>query len=213
MIDISSMKTPGIGGAKFGLLILDECTDMCWSIFLKQKSDLGLEMMRFINNMRGNHGKKIATFIRCDNAGENKKFQELAEKNGLGIHFEFTAPDTPQQNGKIERKFATLYGRVRSMLNEARLPSQLRKGLWAEAARTASMISNILVTDNNPVPPHKLFYGSNARLTKNTRIFGEIGIVANVQQQFQSKMTNVETLACFWVILQIMKWMYFVSMT
>ena len=29
----------------------------------------------------------------------------------LGIEFEFTAPDTPQQNGVVERAFATQIGR------------------------------------------------------------------------------------------------------
>ena len=33
------------------------------------------------------------------------------------IKFEFTAPNTPQQNGKAERKFATLKGRIRAMMN------------------------------------------------------------------------------------------------
>jgi hypothetical protein len=39
--------------------------------------------------------------------------------------FEFTAPDSPQQNGKIERKFATLYGRVRAILNGAEFTANL----------------------------------------------------------------------------------------
>jgi hypothetical protein len=33
----------------------------------------------------------------------------------FNIKFEFTAPFTPEMNGKIERKFATMYGTTRSM--------------------------------------------------------------------------------------------------
>jgi transposase len=48
--------------------------------------------------------------------------------------FEFTAPYSPQQNGKIERKFAIVWGEVRSMLNTEKLPWTLRKKLWAQCA-------------------------------------------------------------------------------
>jgi hypothetical protein len=69
-------------------------------------------------------------FIRCDNSEENKDIQQaiiLIPK--IKVKFEFTAPDTPQQNGKIERKFATLYGKVRATLNEAEFTWPLRAGL------------------------------------------------------------------------------------
>jgi hypothetical protein len=49
--------------------------------------------------------------FRCDNAGENKAFQAtLKDDMPYEIQFEYTAPHTPQQNGCIERKTATLYG-------------------------------------------------------------------------------------------------------
>ena len=54
--------------------------------------------------------------VRCDNAGENEAFKEACKQEGLGISFEYTAPRTPEQNGRDERKFQTLYGRVRAML-------------------------------------------------------------------------------------------------
>ncbi len=42
--------------------------------------------------------------IRCDNSGEKVAFQAAAKEEGLGLHFEFTARQTPQQNGRVERK-------------------------------------------------------------------------------------------------------------
>ena len=81
--------------------------------------------------------------MRCDNAGEKKSFEELSKKEGLGIKFEYTSPGSPQQNGKCERKFATLYGKVRSMLNGARLTPNLRHGLWTECAACETMEENI----------------------------------------------------------------------
>jgi transposase InsO family protein len=38
----------------------------------------------------------------CDNAGENKSFQSVLKKKQY-IKFEHTAPNTPHQNGKIEK--------------------------------------------------------------------------------------------------------------
>ena len=35
----------------------------------------------------------------------------------MNPRFEFSAPGTPQQNGVVERAFATLYDRVQAMLN------------------------------------------------------------------------------------------------
>lgn len=35
----------------------------------------------------------------------------------LGITFEYTPRHTPQHNGVVERKFQTLYVRVRAMIN------------------------------------------------------------------------------------------------
>jgi len=74
----------------------------------------------------------VAHKIWCNNAGENIVFQQNAKKEGLSLHFKYTAQSTPQQNGWVECKFAMIFGRVQSMLNLARLVSaskDLCKGL------------------------------------------------------------------------------------
>jgi hypothetical protein len=38
--------------------------------------------------------------------------QKLLEEKNYGIKFEYTAQETPQQNGMVERAFAILYGKV-----------------------------------------------------------------------------------------------------
>ena len=87
-------------------------------------------------------------YIRCDNAGENRALEDNMKKEGLGIIFEYTAPNTPQQNGRVERAFATLYGRVRSMLNSACLNKEFRQGLWAEYASAACVLDNLDCSGN-----------------------------------------------------------------
>jgi hypothetical protein len=88
-------------------------------------------MVPFIKDLKAKNNVTVK-YICCDNAGENKALEEACLTAGLGIQFEYPTPGTSQQNGHVKRKFATLYGRVRSMLNHAGLPQALRHGIWAE---------------------------------------------------------------------------------
>jgi len=56
--------------------------------------------------------------IRLDNAEENKLLQKCSKCADwkLGIDYEFTARDTPQQNSLSEVAFATLANRGRAMM-------------------------------------------------------------------------------------------------
>jgi hypothetical protein len=71
-------------------------------------------------------------FIRCDKAGENMKMKNDPEIKLFGIKLDFSCPRTPQRNGKVERKFQTLYGRIQAMLNGADLEGELRDKIWAD---------------------------------------------------------------------------------
>ena len=60
---------------------------------------------------------KMPKYIRMDQSGENKKMKKMIKQMYPRIHFEMTARDTPQLNGKIERAIATFWNRVRATLN------------------------------------------------------------------------------------------------
>ena len=109
---------------------------------------------------------------------------------GLGLKFEYTSPGSPQQNGNFEHKFATLYCKVRSMLNGARLTPNFCHGLWTECAVCAKIEENILLIDKSPMPPYKTSSGVDAPLSNNLRTFGKIGIIANVQKKIKAKLDN-----------------------
>ena len=115
-------------------------------------------MLNFMKNLKSRHNIEIKKF-RCDNAGENLGFEKLCQKEGAGTVFEYTAPGTPQQNGRVERKFATLFGRVRAMLSGSGISNaNLRKKFWCEAARTATMLDNVVLAQNaNKTAFQKLF--------------------------------------------------------
>ena len=116
-IDIAPMKHKSFGGSKNWSLIVDDNTDCCWSYFLKSKDQLKDYMRTFIKVMKEKESVKIQT-IRMDNAGENLDFKQMAENEFPWIKYKLTSPGTPQQNSRVERKFATLFGFARSMLDD-----------------------------------------------------------------------------------------------
>jgi hypothetical protein len=133
---------------------MDEYTHFLWSYFLKSKDEqVQVKITHLI------HKKKIkifkVEFIICDNSGENHDLQNQIKDNHpqLVCEFEFTAPDSPQQNGKVERKFATLYGRVRAMLNAAEFNWPLRHAMWAYASLHATKLDNLLISPDTHLSP------------------------------------------------------------
>ena len=174
--DISSIKSKSFGGAKFWLLIIDDATGQAFSYFLKKKSETARKIVGLIKHLESTLNYKVK-FLRCDNAGENIATEHVCKEEGLGVIFEYTAPNTPQQNGRVERRFATLYGRVRSMLNAARFSREFRRGLWAECARTACELDNLDCDNKVGKPRYEQFFGKDYKPFPYLRKFGEIGVV------------------------------------
>jgi hypothetical protein len=98
-------------------LIVDDYTDYYWSFVLKNKLDIKARIKTLLTDSKT--ANRIVKFIRCDNAGENMTMKNDPEIKSFGINFELLCPRTPQRNGRVERKFQTLYGRIRAMLNGA----------------------------------------------------------------------------------------------
>jgi len=61
------------------------------------------------------------------------------------LQIEFTAPGTPRQNGKVEKSFARLYGKVRAMLNGAKVDEIRRQRLWRMQQTQQNNTENIMV--------------------------------------------------------------------
>ena len=98
------------------------------------------------------------------------------------------SPGTPQQNGKVERKVATLFGYARSMMNDGKFSNKMRKGLWLEAAATATTTHNLLIMEEGKHSPYFKFYGKESKHINHLRQFGEIAIVKIRKKQ--SKIEN-----------------------
>jgi len=106
--------------------------------------------------------------------------------------YSYTAHKTPQQNGCVERKSATLFGRVHAMLNAADYIGErtnLQHGLWAEAVAVATKVENILVSENKPMPAYNSFFRKEAPYAKHLCTFGECSMVHD-RKKIRSKLEN-----------------------
>ena len=81
-MDISSIKYASAGGTKFWALLINNSTDFVFGIYLKKKSHLSTDGIKLINSIENNYGIKIKK-IRCDNAEENKAFEEEIINRGM----------------------------------------------------------------------------------------------------------------------------------
>jgi hypothetical protein len=162
-VDISLIEERSFCGGKFWALIVDDYTDYCWSFVLKNKSDLKVKIKILLTNLK--IANQNVRFIRCDNAGKNMTIKNDPDIKSFSIKFEFSGSRMPQRNGKVERKFQTLYGRIREMLNGADLEGELRDEIWAERVMNVTHSSNIISTKSSLKIPFELLYGENQYYT------------------------------------------------
>jgi hypothetical protein len=161
---------------------------------MKNKSDFKTRIKTLLTDLK--IANRIVKFIRCDNAGENMTMKNDPEIKSFGIEFEFLGPRTPQRNGKVERKFQTLYGRIQAMLNGADLEGELRVKIWAECVMNVTHVSNIISTKSSFKRPFEFLYGEKPKLHDNLKIFGEVG-VATTKERIQAKLSNRGTTCMF----------------
>ncbi|KAG9444874.1 hypothetical protein H6P81_016214 [Aristolochia fimbriata] len=132
--------TPSHKGKRYIFVCVDDFSRFCWVNFLREKSDTFESFQRLCSKVMVEKGTAIQKIIRLRSDHgkefENKNFGDYCDKEG--IHHEFSAPKTPQQNGVVERKNRTLQEMARVMLLSKGLPEKL----WAEAINTACYITN-----------------------------------------------------------------------
>ena len=64
-------------------------------------------MMSLIKDSKAMYGINIK-YDRYHNDGESEDFKRVCKQEGICIQFKYSAPGTPQQNCRVERKFASL---------------------------------------------------------------------------------------------------------
>ena len=136
-LDISTIKAPKelkMSVAKpHWLMKVDERTEMKWSTFQSNKSDIVEPTCEEFRRWRQN-GKPLG-IVRCDNAGENKKLEQRLKIVTWKVEgdFEYTARSTPQKNSLVEVGISTIRNRACAMMIAANISYAMRYKLfrWA----------------------------------------------------------------------------------
>jgi hypothetical protein len=77
------------------------------------------------------------------------------------------------------------------MLNAVKLSKDLRQGVWAEFAKIASDIEEMVATPNKSVAAFNEFYGIKEPKLKITKPFGKMAVVENhARRKMRSKLEN-----------------------
>ena len=161
------MRTKGLDGEQYLMVLVDDYTRMTWICLLKKKSE-AFESFRIFKELVENETDMKIKCLRSDNGGEftSNEFMDYCEEHG--IKRQFSTARTPQQNGVTERKNMTIQEMARTMLKE----SKLGDIFWGQAVHTTIHILNRgLLRSNSDKTPYELWKGRPTNV-KHFRVFG-----------------------------------------
>jgi hypothetical protein len=181
-IDISTVKKAKMGkdlARPNWYLMVDERTQLKFSMFYLKKNDMIEPACAQLQKWK--QAGLGVTHIRLDNAGENTKLQERAESAAwkLGVQFEYSARDTPQQNRLAELGFTVLGNKGRDCMVAASVPMTIRYKLFPKAFEYTTDMDGLQVTTINglTLTRYKYFCGKNPKFAQHLRTWGKAGTV------------------------------------
>ncbi|CAL8993818.1 unnamed protein product, partial [Prunus brigantina] len=185
------MQTTSIGGNKYFLTFIDDCTRMCWVYFMQFKSEVFNIFKKFKAMVELQSGYKIKK-LRSDRGGEYTSTDFLQFCEEIGLERQLTVAYSPQQNGVAERKNRTIVEMSKTMMKEKKLPYNF----WGEAVNTAVYIQNRSPTKAlENVTPFEAFSGRKPGI-KHMRVFGSV-CFCHVPSQLRSKLEDAAVKCIF----------------
>jgi hypothetical protein len=158
-----------VGGAIYGLIIVDEYSRYSWAYLLKYKTEAAARVNEvcewFINRL----GIPVAE-VHSDGGTEfiNAKIRVPLVTNGGTLTYSTT--DTPRHNGFAERTIGVLFEILRSWKSQSGFPNLL----WGEALLHANYVRNRTPRSGTParVPWQSLYSTDMLPSVDKLRIFG-----------------------------------------
>ena len=147
-----------IHGHKFFLTVVDDFTRFTWVILLKSKSEVQNSIRSFIKFVETQFDTNVKV-IRSDNGAEFLMSDFYLSR---GIIHQTSCPETPQQNGRVERKHQHILNVARALLFQSNLP----KPFWSY-----SVVHAVFLINRVPTPilqncsPYELLYESKPDLS------------------------------------------------
>ena len=162
------IEVPSLGGSRYFVTFIDECSNWVTVFLLKRKSEVVKCYFEFESYAERQTGRKIR-IIRSDRGGEYLNDSLEGHLKNRGIVHELTTAYTPHQNGIAERFNRTCMNLVRSMLHHRNVP----KCFWAEALATAVYVRNRVTSSSLPsdITPYHLWHKDTPNVG-HLRVFG-----------------------------------------
>jgi len=131
------MRVESLGGAKYFVQFIDDCSRWSEIRFLKSKAEV-LGTMEEVFNLIETQTERKVKCLQTDNGREylNEASEDFLKRRGISRRL--TVAYNPEQNGIAERRNRTVVEMARCLLIQSGLPSFL----WAEAVNTANYIRN-----------------------------------------------------------------------
>ncbi|CAM9568805.1 unnamed protein product, partial [Hapterophycus canaliculatus] len=128
---------PAQGGYKYVSKFTDDFSRMKEVYLLRSKSEAAKSLHAYNTTIAIPLGRRIQ-YLRCDKGTEytSDEFKTMCLDSGINI--EYTATNTPQQNGVSERDGQTLAKIVRCLMKDGNFPPSM----WGELFFTATYLCN-----------------------------------------------------------------------
>ena len=122
---------------RYALVLVDDYSRYTWVRLLETKDEAAQEIIDLVRVLDRIPNAKVR-FPRSDNGTEFRNSLLEGFCKDEGIVQQFSAAQTPHQNGVVEKKNRTLIESARTMLHDAKQPTYF----WAEAINTACYTQN-----------------------------------------------------------------------
>jgi hypothetical protein len=180
-VDTTGPFPPALSREQYVVVVVDEATGYSWSRFSTTKKEIAELVKSTINNVE--QVGRTTVYLRCDNAGENVSYLSPVCRDKK-IILERSPPDTPQYNGKVERKITTLWQGTKKNLTAAGFSLEMRQRLWVESWKYTEQLENLACNAVLWEGPHAL------RIVDKPIEFGRTGVMFKGKATKKSMLNN-----------------------
>jgi hypothetical protein len=167
------LSTTSVHNHRYFLTILDDYSRFVWIVLLKSKAEVSQHVKNFICLIENQFHITPKT-IRTDNGPEFLLNSFYASK---GILHHRSCVETPQQNGRVERKHQHILNVGRALLYQSKLPSCY----WSYAILHATFIINRVTAPNlHNKSPYQLLHNKLPDI-ESFKVFGSLCFSSTLQ--------------------------------
>ena len=182
---LGPIQPEAVDGHRYAIGFVDSFSRYQKLYFLRTRDEAFEKVEQFFADI-GQPGTLV-----CDGAGEyvSNDIKQLCRRKG--VRLEFSAPYTPQENGKVERNWGTITPMARCLLEQ----SGLEKEYWPYALNMASEIKKFCFHSGIQKTPFEAMYKKKPNL-ESIKVFGCSAFV-HVEKNFRGKIDRTSQKGIF----------------